>query len=582
MDCYAIDFETTYAKGRDINSLGTWHYLSHPETDIYMVSIVGDEFEWVGHPNDAPWSDIDGAVWVSHNAAFDAMVYATLGREERPSVWNCSADLCAYLGVYRSLDKASKALLGVDVSKDMRNWMKGRTWEDAQREGKADQLLQYALDDSRYCYRIWKEFSHKQPEQEREISRITTTIGWRGVALDKERLDQGILKVQEVMREAEDLLPWEGTPQSLNKLGQACREVGIEAPSTTAEGSPECEQWLERYGDKYPWVAAMGRWRKATLMYSRLRTLRSRIRPSDGCVSTPLKYFGATQTGRWSGGGGFNFQNLYREERFGVDLRSCLIPRDGKKFIICDLSQIEPRVLATLVGDTKTLDLIRSGIDCYEAHARASMGYEDPRPLKDVDNVMRGLAKARVLALSYGVGSGKFVGMAKTLAGLELSLEESKLQVSEFRKTNPKTINFWNTLERGIKLSTSRGEPYEIELPSGRVINYWNLRNEMFRGRKQVRADIALGDDRNDSYYGAKLCENVVQATARDVFAECLLRVNSDPRFDVVLHVHDEVIVEADPDIDAQEILPLMTQQPNWLPELPVEATAESAECYKK
>ena len=85
---------------------------------------------------------------------------------------------------------------------------------------------------------------------------------------------------------------------------------------------------------------------------------------------------------------------------------ACIVPRPGKEFIICDLSQIEPRVLAWLCGDTVLLDQLANGVPLYEAHARATMGWTGGN-LKKENAELYSLAKARVLGLGYGCGAAK-------------------------------------------------------------------------------------------------------------------------------------------------------------------------------
>lgn len=164
----AIDFESYYAKDCDIASLGGYHYLHHPKVDVYLVSVVADGFEWVGHPRDFNWHKLDGAFLVAHNLAWDGLVLAHLiERGDVPPIKiagsACTANLAAYLGAPRNLAGAAKQLLGMDVSKDMRAWMKGKTWEDAVAAGRAEELRQYALRDSRACFEIWRRYAEQWP-----------------------------------------------------------------------------------------------------------------------------------------------------------------------------------------------------------------------------------------------------------------------------------------------------------------------------------------------------------------------------------------------------------------------------------
>ncbi|NBQ65449.1 MAG: hypothetical protein EBT95_07960, partial [Verrucomicrobia bacterium] len=355
---YAVDFETTYSSDVNIDALGQWHYLRHPSTDIYLVSIVGPDVEYVGRPEKAPWEKIDGKHWVAHNYSFDGAVMDVLRErgvtKALPNTFTCTANLSVFMGAPRSLSNASRELLGVTVDKDPRAFMKGKTWNDVVALGKAKEIEDYALNDSRHCLDLAQSFLARMPEQEQRLSRHTIEMGWRGFAVDSALVDKGLNVLDWVRIKANEKLPWAnddhtGEVLKVSELARACREAGIPVPPSTSEDDPACIRWEEEFGEKFPWVGAMRDWRKANMLFTKLEILWKRRRP-DGTVPFGLKYFGA-QTGRWSGESKFNFQNLPKGEMHGVDLRACIVPRAGKKFIISDLAQIEPRVLAWLCGD---------------------------------------------------------------------------------------------------------------------------------------------------------------------------------------------------------------------------------------
>ena len=151
----------------------------------------------------------------------------------------------------------------------------------------------------------------------------------------------------------------------------------------------------------------------------------------SGRMAYELKYFGAS-TGRWSGGGGLNLQNLNRKTAEGVDLRQAIVAPPGHVLAVADYSQIENRVLLYLAGDVAALDLFRANpdADAYEIHARRTMGYAEAEPLKAwcdrTGSNLRQLAKARALGLGFGCGWRKFIDVARVMAGLELGEDESK------------------------------------------------------------------------------------------------------------------------------------------------------------
>lgn len=80
------------------------------------------------------------------------------------------------------------------------------------------------------------------------------------------------------------------------------------------------------------------------------------------------------------------------------------------------------------------------------------------------------------------------------------------------------------------------------------------------------------------------IVSNCVQATARDVFAEGLLRVER-AGFQILFHCHDEVVCEVPAESAteaAAEIARLMTTRPEWMPGLPLEAETQISDRYCK
>jgi DNA polymerase len=202
--------------------------------------------------------------------------------------------------------------------------------------------------------------------------------------------------------------------------------------------------------------------------------------------------------------------------------------------------------------------------------------------LDKVDKQARQLAKIRVLGLGYGCGPTRFKQIADNW-GVALSKDEAEHTVKDFRRTNPEIIKFWRQREREFKSDVNENHYYE--LPSGRHICYFNVRHK-YEGSTVVGdqwfASITRGATPRH-WYGGKLVENVVQATARDIFAEhyySIVRAG----FEVIWTVHDEIIVEVDEeDFKARaEIQNLMCRTPEWIKGCPVAAEAYEANAYTK
>lgn len=585
---YATDFEAYYTSAYSLKKMSSQRYIADKRFDPYLVAVVGsDGYEYVGPPKSVPWQDLAEGTWVSHNTSFDMAVYLQLIKRKGlalhlPQEWHCTADMCAYLQAPRSLSGAVKYLLGREVDKTVRdNDMKGKDYHTCTPEQK-QAWHDYALLDSYYCLRLWQNFSSFWPESERRLSAETRESAWVGVGVDVEMLLGGIDSIQKVLWQAETDIPWvrDGhKPTSSKQVKEQCARQGIPPPRSMAQSTEVFETWLEEYGAACPWALAIGRHRQANKLYVSLNEIKGRLTDA-GDMGFSLKYFGAAVTGRWSGDQSLNMQNLTKKDRFGVNIRHVFRARPGKKLLIVDLSQIEPRCLAWLAKDQKFLEFVAGGADCYEAAARATGRYVDPRPLKEVDPHLRQFYKARVLGAGYGAGGSKYKLIAKMMAGLDLTSQQAAKEIREFRKENPGIVHLWNTLDAALKRTAmlQKGNDFTYTLPSGRDMNYFDVRPD---GRG-VTASPCIDGKRRQKFWGSKLVENITQAMARDVFGHGILKV-VDAGIQFLWHVHDEIICEVDEaDVNEAywEIVRCLSTTPDWAPGLPLAAEGVVADCY--
>jgi DNA polymerase I-like protein with 3'-5' exonuclease and polymerase domains len=597
----SIDFESYYDNDISVSTMGAWHYAR--ATDIYLVSMAGDDgLRFVGHPKDAPWDRVGGQTWIMHNAGFDLTLVECLIEKKvippvKASAVHDTADMTAYLGYPRSLKEASHHLLGTEVSKDVRDKMKKKQWAAMTPEFQ-EEVRKYALGDAENTLNLWLKHGENWPERERTVSRLTREMTMRGVPVNIKKLQESSQTLTETSSNTRDLLPWHpGRPAlSLHAVRDQCAAEGIWAPESFAEKEDQAQKWEEEFADKFQWVKAIREHRKANKHLKTIQTMLTRTRP-NGRMGYDLKYFGAT-TGRDSGSGGWNAQNLPRDVVSGVDIRSLIEAPEGKTLVVCDLSQIEARCILYLAQDQSTLDLLRTGVDVYEAHARATMGYKDPRPLKDVDKSLRQLAKARVLGLGFGCGPGKFQVVAKMMAGLEISAAEAERVVSDYRASNPKIVNLWRRLE--AKLRESRGTHLTVTLPSKRNLVYRDVSGNTqiivpkqfekindFDGYQKTGYSGVIprnGKMLRSKLYGGLLAENLTQAFARDIFMD-RVSVLADKGYEVILRVHDEVVClvdEAVAEESKRDIESIMATPPEWCKALPIGAEASVMKCYAK
>ena len=623
MKTLSLDFESYYEKsGYSVRDLGNWRYCHDEKFQPLMASycdgseIVADSIENIN------WEVFRGASIIAHNAAFDAQVAKRLVEDGKiPDFivndcrWQCTANLSAYLTSARSLADASYLLEGTAVSKAVRDELSGKTAADLKSSGRWDAALQYAGEDARLCYNLWQNHSSKWSEFEQQLSSLTMQSCARGFSINTELLEDYLKKLEAAIFYLEKELPWVATGKKVTSpiaIAEQCREVKIPAPPVKShyeDGDERYELWEATYGPRFPWVYAAGQWRQLNKLFKTLQTIKTRLRP-DGTIDYSLLYFGA-HTGRWSGGGsGFNVQNLRKVPIFlkggrlavppsglsysdfglwkaetddALDVRKLIVPRPGKKLIVSDLSQIEPRVLAWLTGNEKLLGLIRSGMSIYEAFARTALGWNGGE-LKKENPEGYAMAKAQTLGLGYGVGAERFVSVA-SMYGVELTPEKSCEIVKAFRDTNPGITGLWKQMDDGLRRSV--GSDFTVTLPSGRDMNYRRVRREI-RSKKNAEGKydrkyvvtVAQGTRRVE-VYGARCVENLTQAVARDVFGTHLLELEKNVGC-LLFSVHDEAVMEVEPDVTAKDVEAVMSQAPEWMPGLPVAAEAHEVPHYTK
>jgi len=582
----AVDFETFYTKEYSLRSMPTYEYIKDSRFDAYLVSIYnGEEFKWAGNPKEFDWRKLHGRHLLSHNAGFDKLVFHQLQelgivpKDVIPEKWDCTADLAAYLLVPRNLADASRLLLGRTVDKAPREQMKGKTWKELTPEEQAG-LLDYVLIDSVNCFDLWMACSKDWPADEQEVSRINREAGFIGFRVDQERLHGSLERVVTLKFEAEQNIPWDWsgrkTPLAPTKIQEKCRELDLPCPASFAKDDPACQKWETKYAPKYPWIKAIRDWRRLNMLHAKLQTLERGLDPK-GWFRFNLKYFGA-HTGRFSGNEKFNMQNLPTdpEKMFGIDLRAHLLAdSDDELLAIIDYAQIEARLLHWFVGDTATLEMVRSGYGLYEAHAVTTMGYVGEKgTLKTEDPPLYKLAKARVLGLGYGCGPDKFVTVAKTMANLDISLDEAKRIVKEYRTANQKIVACWNKFQRLIETaSRERSKWLSIKMPSGRCLQYFNPHplpeGSGSHGKRDRIWAQYIQDEKHSSVYGGLITENLIQALSRDLLCRAWLRCHR-AGYKVKFTSHDELVISVPKDIDMTELRGLVTDVPSWLKGLPL------------
>lgn len=660
----AVDFETFYSKKLryTLKIQIAEQYCRHELFDPYLISVCSGTQTWAGSPKEFNWSALEGATLLSHNAYFDRTVYEEMVlRGWAPRIqfaaWHCTANMTAYLCNRRSLSQAAEYLLKVTLDKDPREKADGKRWPHDFAFAEQESMLEYAKSDAKRCWQLFDQFGPQWPEHERRIADLTIVAGMRGVQIDVPLLNKYIMDTHDMKQATQALIPWLDDawdeepgfdhtitntnikPTSTKCIAEQCRRVGIPAPPVMSKDQEAYDEWEATYSPSHAWIQALTSWRSVNKLLKTFETMKERLR-DDGTMPFGQRYCG-THTGRVSGESRVNLFNqrkqavLCRQDwlmetdtkkvddahkerkktgawpewvRTGIDFRNLIIPRPGHKLITSDLSQIEPRVGAWLADDTAFLDLVAKGFSPYQAHAMTTMGWKGGN-LKDEDDKLYALAKARLLSLGYGAGWEKLLIMAKAVAGLDLAADDpefieipdpltgevrkisgygqnARQVVKDYRESNPKIVEIWGTLENSFRRSI--GGDFELRLPSGRVMRYEAVRaetriepdKETKKPRRRTVFTACIGGKRVITY-GSKLFENAVQATAREAFMWLVLKLE-DAGFRTLINVYDEAVIECAPERDVEEVKAIMNQTPPWLANCPLSADAKEVKCYQK
>ncbi len=573
------------------------------------------------------WSG--GARRVAHNAAFERVCLSRfarypLGEYQPPEYWHDTQAVAGELGYPQGLDALAAALglsgkaptgkqlikLFCTPAKDgLRNLPDDYPveWET---------FVEYCRRDVAVLREVDRALGDFPTEMERRVYHADQVINDRGVRLDLKMAAKAVEAAEDNRMVAElkvSAATGISNPSSRNQMLSWLQGSGLDLPNLTAptvawalDGNLTTDQRLVLELRQGLALSAEGKYAAGLRSVS-----------GDGRLRGGFRFFGA-HTGRWSGKG-MQLHNLPREQLAtetatyaaiadlalgtGGDaqtLKALLRATLVGPFSVVDYSSIEARVIAWLAGEQWALEAFREGRDIYQETADRMGG------------LTRVQGKVAVLALGFGGGTGSlramgYGGRARTGdAGQTIStttgkpfdagtvlaarksapkdyLPDPKIQplVDQWRSTNPKIVSFWSraaaAFRRGGPISslvsvTRRGEDRLINLPSGRSIVYHDCKFD---------PEASFTDPRRSGFrvrtYGGRLTENIVQAVARDVLAEALVRLAG--RYPVVGHVHDEIIVEGDL---VSEVTAEVTVPPSWAADLPIDAAGFTCRRYRK
>jgi DNA polymerase len=553
-----------------------------------------------------------------------------------PSSWRCSEVQAAMLGLPLHLEGVAR-VLRLDVQKMAEGKPLIRYFcipckPTAANGGRSRNLPIHAPDK----WQLFKEYNIRDvevelairekikdfpiPETEQALYELDQRINDRGFKADMEFVMQAISCDRQftvaATEKAYELTGLEN-PNSVSQLKDWLSERGVEVESLSKKNVKELVNETEGEVEE----ALKLRLLMAKTSVKKYEAIERAV-CSDGRVHGLFQFYGANRTGRFAGRL-VQVQNLpqnhlkdlklardlVKEGRFddlemlfgntpGVLselIRTAFIPKENHRFIVADFSAIEARVLSWLAGEKWRIEVFKSHGKIYEASA--SQMFHVP-----IDEITKGSPlrqKGKISELACGYGGG--VGALKSMGALEMGVEEHELQglIDNWRRANPHIVNFWwevdkmaikavkertRTRTHGILFTYKSGMLF-ITLPSGRDLVYVKPKLMLNKFGREGLTYEGIGTTKKwerIETYGPKIVENIVQAASRDLLAEAMLRLDK-AGFDIVAHVHDEVICEVPVgESSVEEICKIMSVNPKWAKGLPLDADGFSCDFYQK
>jgi DNA polymerase len=639
----SVDIETF--SSIDLTKSGVYRYAEAPDFEVILLGysvdggdvIVLDLASGDVLPVEIREALLDDTVikW-AFNAQFERVCLSRyLGTWLKPDAWKCTMIWSAYMGLPLSLLGVG-AVLGIEKQKLVEGKELIRYFSKPCKPTKANGGRTRNLPaDAPDKWEAFKAYNARDVEVELAIQRRLKNFPmpdheWQNYYLDQEINDRGIMLDMEFVREAIDL-----DTRSRSDLITAMRELtGLENPNSVTQ----LKSWLAEQDVKTESLdkAAVKELLKevpaqvGSVLEMRQSLAKSSVRKYaamenavclDGRARGLLQFYGANRTGRFAGrliqvqnlprnnlpdlgqarglvksGDHETIEVLYDSVPLVLSdlIRTAFIPKPGCQFIVADFSAIEARVIAWLAGESWRNAVFADHGKIYEASASQMFGV----PIEEItkDSPLRQKGKIAELALGYG-GS---VGALKAMGALEMGLAEEELQplVNAWRTANPNIVRLWWEVDKAASLAVRErttthcyGLCFEfrsgmlfITLPSGRRLAYVKPKIGLNRFGRDAVTYEGIGNTKKwerTETYGPKLVENIVQAISRDILCDAMRRLD-DAGLSIVMHVHDEVVIEADDGVLLDEVCQIMSVTPHWAKGLILRADGFMCPFYQK
>ena len=615
------------------------------EVLLFAYSIDGGKTEIVDIANGEELSEEiiqalldDNVIKWAFNAQFERICLSrflklTKGTYLNPKSWRCTMIWSAYMGLPFSLEGVGKVLglekqkliEGKDLIKyfcvpctptksngfrnrnfpyhDKIKWEAFKTYNI--RDVDTEKEIQCKLMKFPVPYFIWEEYNLDQEINDRGI-KVDLDFVNRVIVLD-DKVRTKLMSELQILTELEN-------PNSVVQLKGWLSEQGVETESLDKKSVKELIKVTK--GEVSKALALRMQLSKSSIKkYQAMKD----VACEDNRCRGMFQFLGANRTGRFSGRN-VQLQNLPRntmKELFEVRsiiknrdgdiiellydnvpdilsqlVRTAFVPKENMKFYVADFSSIEARAIAWLAGETWREELFKKGGDIYCMSASQMFGI--PVVKHGINGDLRQKGKIAELACGYG-GS---VGALTAMGALDMGLKEDELKplVLSWREANQNIVALWWAVDKAIKdtiamkgLTRTHGIEFEcrsgllrITLPSGRKLTYIKPKIEInkFGGESVTYEGVGVAKkwERIESY-GPKFVENIVQAISRDILMFSLRNLSV---YNIVAHVHDEIIIEAPGNIRLEDICGIMSRVPYWAKGLILTADGYTCEFYMK
>lgn len=570
------------------------------------------------------------------NAQFERVCLSHfVGHRLKPAGWHCSRVWAATLGLPLSLRDVG-IVLGlprqkITVGKELvRHFCTPCKPTKANRHrtrnfpyhapDKWQQFKQYNQRDVEVEMEITQKLSRfPVPQNEWENYWMDQDINDRGIRIDQQLVNNAI-KCQEEFHEqylqTSQQLTGLANPNSPLQLKDWLHRQGVETDSLS---KASVAQLLQTTTGTVHQVLGL----RQLLSKSSVKKYQAMQKAmcKDGRVHGLLQFYGANRTGRWAGRL-VQVQNLPRNSMADLEearelvkqgntialemlydsvpdvlsqlIRTAFIPSRGHHFYVADFSAVEARVIAWLSGEEWRQAAFAKNEDIYCASASQMFGV--PVVKHGINGELRQKGKIAELALGYG-GS---IGALKAMGATKLGLTEDELPplVQMWRNASPNIVQFWWDVDKaakecikthlpqtthGMKLVYHSGCLF-LRLRSGRYLCYPQPKIGTNRFGSESITFMGINTVKKWSRietYGAKLVENIVQATSRDLLAEAMRRLEAAGN-PIVMHIHDEAVIDAPKDSSLDTMVKIMTEVPSWADGLILNAAGFVGDFYKK